>query len=62
MNDGKFELVVLKILTYFLLKLLRQYTTRIGDVEIISTDRANIKLHSPVSFQIDGNTMVERQN
>jgi diacylglycerol kinase family enzyme len=23
-------------------------------IEIISTDRANIKLHSPVSFQIEG--------
>lgn len=56
MNDGKFELVVLR---NFDLSIFAQIITgnlpiESGDVEIISTDVANIKLHSPVSFQIDG--------
>jgi diacylglycerol kinase family enzyme len=64
MNDGKFELVVLKNidLTIFAKIITGNIPLESGDVEIISTDRANIKLHSPVSFQIDGSTMVERQN
>jgi predicted transport protein len=43
MNDGKFELVVLKNIdpTIFA-KLLRNIPLESGDVEIISTDRANI--------------------
>jgi hypothetical protein len=56
MNDGKFELVVLKNidLTIFA-KIITEYTTRIRRCRNhLSTDRANIKLHSPVSFQIDG--------
>jgi YegS/Rv2252/BmrU family lipid kinase len=56
MNDGKFELVVLR---NFDLSIFTQIVTgnlpiESGDVEIISTDVANIKLHSPVSFQVDG--------
>jgi diacylglycerol kinase (ATP) len=56
MNDGKFELVVLKNidLTIFSKIITGNIPIESGDVEIISTDRANIKLHSPVSFQIDG--------
>jgi diacylglycerol kinase family enzyme len=56
MNDGKFELVVLKNidLTIFAKIITGNIPLESGDVEIISTDRANIKLHSPVSFQIDG--------
>jgi hypothetical protein len=43
MNDGKFELVVLKNIDLTIFKnYYWQYTTRIRDVEIISTDRANI--------------------
>jgi diacylglycerol kinase family enzyme len=58
MNDGKFELVVLKNidLTIFAKIITGNIPLESGDVEIISTDRANIKLHSPVSFQIDGST------
>jgi hypothetical protein len=52
-----FENIDLTILLKLLLAMLES-----GDVEIISTDKANIKLHSPVSFQIDGSTVVERQN
>lgn len=56
MNDGKFELVVLR---NFDLSIFAQIITgnlpiESGDVEIISTDSASIKLQSPVSFQIDG--------
>ena len=56
MNDGKFELVVLKNLdlSIFAKIITGNIPIESGDVEIISTDRANIKLHSPVSFQIDG--------
>ena len=56
MDDGKFELVVLKSLdlTIFAKIITGNIPIESGDVEIISTDRANIKLHSPVSFQIDG--------
>lgn len=56
MNDGKFELVVLR---NFDLSIFAQIITgnlpiESGDVEIISTASASIKLQSPVSFQIDG--------
>lgn len=56
MNDGKFELVVLKNLdlSIFAKIITGNIPIESGDVEIISTDRANIKLNSPVSFQIDG--------
>lgn len=56
MNDGKFELVVLKNLdlSIFAKIMTGNIPIESGDVEIISTDKANIKLHSPVSFQIDG--------
>jgi hypothetical protein len=55
MNDGKFEVVLKNIdLTIFAKIITGNIPLESGDVEIISTDRANIKLHSPVSFQIDG--------
>jgi diacylglycerol kinase family enzyme len=56
MNDGKFELVVLKNLdlSIFAKIITGNIPIESGDVEIISTDRANIKLNSAVSFQIDG--------
>lgn len=56
MNDGKFELVVLKNLdlTVFTKIITGNIPIESGDIEIISTDKANIKLNSPVSFQIDG--------
>jgi hypothetical protein len=48
MNDGKFELVVLKNidLTIFAKIITGNIPLESGDVEIISTDRANITLHS----------------
>lgn len=56
MNDGKFELVVLKNLdlTVFTKIITGNIPIESDDIEIISTDKASIKLHSPVSFQIDG--------
>jgi YegS/Rv2252/BmrU family lipid kinase len=56
MNDGKFELVVLKNLdlTIFAQIVTGNIPLESGDVEVISTDKATIKLVSPVSFQIDG--------
>lgn len=56
MNDGKFELVLLKNLdlSIFAKIITGNIPLESGDVAIISTDRANIKLNAPVSFQIDG--------
>lgn len=56
MNDGKFELIILKNLD---LKVFGKIITGnmpvdLQDVEIISTDQATIKTNVPVSFQIDG--------
>ena len=56
MNDGKFEIVILKNLD--LLVFGKIITGNIpadsDDVEIISTDKAKISLDNAVSFQIDG--------
>ena len=56
MNDGKFELVILKSLDIFLLgKIITGNMPIDSDViVIISTDKATIKTHYPVNFQIDG--------
>lgn len=56
MNDGQFEIVILKNLD--LLVFAKIITGNIpvdsDDVEIISTDKATITTTTPVSFQIDG--------
>lgn len=56
MNDGKFELIILKNLN--LIVFAKIITGRMPvaqeDIVIISTDKALIKLDKPVSFQIDG--------
>jgi len=56
MNDGKFELVILKNLDLLLIGKIITGNMPIdsGDVVIISTDKADIKTDYPVSFQIDG--------
>ena len=56
MNDGKFELVILKNFDLILLGQIisGNMPSDPDDVEIISTDKATIELDSPVSFQIDG--------
>ena len=56
MNDGKFELVILKSLDIFLLGKIITGNMPIDsdDIVIISTDKATIKTHYPVNFQIDG--------
>lgn len=56
MNDGKFELVLLKNLdlSIFTKIITGNIPLESGEVAIISTNRANIKLNAPVSFQIDG--------
>ena len=56
MNDGKFELVILKNLDLIVLgKIITgNMPIDLDDVEIISTDKAIIKTNVPVSFQIDG--------
>ncbi|GIZ08899.1 hypothetical protein FUMI01_16260 [Flavobacterium sp. UMI-01] len=55
-NDGKFELVVLKNLnlTVFTKIVLGNMPLNYSDVEIISTDAAQIQIDKPYSFQIDG--------
>ncbi len=56
MNDGKFELVILKSLDILLLGKIITGNMPIDsdDVVIISTDKATIKTDYPVNFQIDG--------
>lgn len=56
MNDGKFELVILKSLDLLLLGKIITGNMPIDsdDIVIISTDKATIKTDYPVNFQIDG--------
>ena len=56
MNDGKFEIVILKNLDLIVFGKILSGNMPIesGDVEIISTDKAIITTNVPVSFQIDG--------
>ena len=55
-NDGKFELVILKNLdlVVFVKIITGNIPINTEDVEIISTDKATITTNFPVSFQIDG--------
>ena len=56
MNDGKFELVILKNLDLMIFGeiILGNIPLNQEDIEILSTDKATIKTNFPVSFQIDG--------
>ena len=56
MNDGKFELVVLKNLDLIIFGeiILGNMPLNHEDIEIISTDKAIIRTNFPVCFQIDG--------
>jgi YegS/Rv2252/BmrU family lipid kinase len=57
MDDGKFEIVILKSLNIFLIgKILagNMPVDSVEDVEIISTEEALITTNKPVCFQIDG--------
>ncbi|CAA9201676.1 diacylglycerol/lipid kinase family protein [Flavobacterium collinsii] len=56
MNDGKFELVILKSLDLLLIGKIITGNMPIDsdDIVIISTDQATIKTDYPVNFQIDG--------
>jgi diacylglycerol kinase family enzyme len=56
MDDGKFELILIKNLDLMLLGKIIMGNTPIdsGDVEIISANKATITTNSPVSFQMDG--------
>lgn len=56
MNDGKFEIVILKNLDLVVFgKIITgNIPVNSDDVEIISSDKASIATTTPVSFQIDG--------
>jgi YegS/Rv2252/BmrU family lipid kinase len=56
MNDGMFELVILKNLDLYVFGQIITGNMPIesNDVEIISTNQATIKTNFPVSFQMDG--------
>lgn len=56
MNDGKFELVILKNLDLVVFGKIITGNIPINSeaIQIISTDKATIKTNFPVSFQIDG--------
>lgn len=59
MNDGKFEIVILKNLDLLVFGKIISGNMPLdsNDVEIISTDKATITTTFPVSFQIDGEYM-----
>lgn len=56
MGDGKFELVILKRITFgvFMKFVLRKISVSSKDVIVISTDKASVQINKPVSFQVDG--------
>lgn len=56
MNDGKFEIIILKCLDIFLIgKILSgNMPLESEDLEIVSTDSAQISTNIPVAFQVDG--------
>ena len=56
MNDGKFELVIIKNLDLIVFGKIITGNLPINseDIEIISTDKAVVKIDRPVSFQMDG--------
>ncbi|MBD0724104.1 diacylglycerol kinase [Flavobacterium sp. L1I52] len=56
MSDGKLELVILKRITFYIFCkiVMGKIQTIMQDVVIISTDKAQISIDRPVSFQIDG--------
>jgi diacylglycerol kinase (ATP) len=56
MNDGKFELILLKKLDLIVFSkiVMGNMPVNIEHVEMISTDKATIKTDLPISFQIDG--------
>jgi diacylglycerol kinase family enzyme len=56
MDDGKFEIVILKAFDLLLFGKIVTGNMPLdtGEVEIISTDRAKVKTNLPVHFQIDG--------
>lgn len=56
MDDGNFEIVILKNLdvVVFTKILAGNMPVESGDVEIISTQKATIETNRPVSFQVDG--------
>ncbi len=56
MNDGKFELIILKSLDLLLIGKIITGNMPVDseNVVIISTEKATIKTNQPVDFQIDG--------
>lgn len=64
MDDGKFELIVLKNLDIVVLGKIITGNMPIesDDIEIISTDKATLTTNVPVSFQIDGEYIGEETN
>ncbi len=56
MNDGKFEMIILKNLDLFVFGQIITGNMPLDsdDIAIISTDKATIKTNRPVSFQMDG--------
>ena len=64
MNDGKFELIILKNLDLLVFGKIITGNIPVNseDVEIISTDKATIITKNPVSFQIDGEYIGEESH
>ncbi|MEO8253324.1 MAG: diacylglycerol kinase family protein [Flavobacterium sp.] len=56
MGDGKFELIILKKINFSIfLKIIRgKIAVSSGEIIVVSTEKASIKINKPISFQIDG--------
>ncbi|MFL9830579.1 diacylglycerol kinase family protein [Flavobacterium sp. ST-87] len=56
MSDGKFELIILRKITFsvFFKIVMGKIPISSGHVTVISTDKAMISINKPTSFQIDG--------
>jgi diacylglycerol kinase (ATP) len=56
LDDGKFELIILKNLNFMIFGKIITGNMPLDpkDVAIVSTDKARIKTNIPVNFQIDG--------
>lgn len=56
MGDGKFELIILKKLNFFVFSkiVMGKITISSSDIMVISTDKAEVEIDRPISFQVDG--------
>lgn len=56
MGDGKFELIILKKLNFFVFSkiVMGKIGISSSDIMVISTDKAEVEIDRPIGFQVDG--------